>query len=53
MKRIAILCLALVLLAVVYCTQERANVARLVENYALVTIPAPDLSGITDNGKRC
>jgi hypothetical protein len=24
---------------------------RLVENYALVTIPAPDLTGITDNGK--
>ncbi|MBQ2526542.1 MAG: Zn-dependent hydrolase, partial [Bacteroidales bacterium] len=51
MKRIAILCLALVLLLVVYCTQERANVSSLVDNYAQVTIPAPDLSGITDNGK--
>ena len=35
----------------VSCTQERANMDRLVENYALVTIPAPDLTGITDNGK--
>ena len=38
-------------LAAVSCTQDRVNVDRLVENYALVTIPAPDLSGITDNGK--
>ena len=33
------------------CTQERADVGRLVNNYAEVTIPAPDLTGITDNGK--
>ena len=33
------------------CTQERIDVDRLVDNYALVTIPAPDLTGITDNGK--
>ena len=35
----------------VSCTQNRTDVGRLVDNYALVTIPAPDLSGITDNGK--
>ncbi|MBP3269964.1 MAG: Zn-dependent hydrolase, partial [Bacteroidales bacterium] len=33
------------------CAQEENPVDRLVENYALVTIPAPDLTGITDNGK--
>ena len=33
------------------CDQPRTKAARLVENYAVVTIPAPDLSGITDNGK--
>ena len=33
------------------CTQDRADVSRLVKNYAEVTIPAPDLTGITDNGK--
>ena len=33
------------------CKQERVNVDRLVKNYAEVTIPAPDLTGITDNGK--
>ncbi len=33
------------------CTGNQADVDRLVENYALVTIPAPDLTGITDNGK--
>ena len=35
----------------VSCAQERVDVGRLVDNYALVTIPAPDLTGITDNGK--
>ena len=33
------------------CSEERIDVGRLVDNYALVTIPAPDLTGITDNGK--
>ena len=33
------------------CAQEQIDVARLTENYAEVSIPAPDLSGITDNGK--
>ena len=44
---------AWVLLAVLAasCDQPRTKAARLVENYAVVTIPAPDLSGITDNGK--
>ena len=50
MKRLAIV-LVLLSLVAISCTQERVNVNRLVENYAQVTIPAPDLSGITDNGK--
>ena len=33
------------------CTQDRADVGRFVNNYAEITIPAPDLTGITDNGK--
>ena len=33
------------------CTRNQTDMGRLVENYALVTIPAPDLTGITDNGK--
>ena len=40
------------LAAFISCTtQQQVDVERLVDNYALVTIPAPDLSGITDNGK--
>ena len=50
MKRLAIV-LVLLSLVAISCTRERVNVKRLVENYAKVTIPAPDLSGITDNGK--
>ena len=42
---------ALAFILAVSCSQEEVNVGRLVENYALVTIPAPDLTGITDNGK--
>ena len=42
---------AILALVAISCTQERVNVDRLVENYAQVTIPAPDLTGITDNGK--
>ena len=42
---------ALLALTAVSCVQERVDAGRLVENYALVTIPAPDLTGITDNGK--
>ena len=48
-KNIAFAALALILAA--SCAREQNPVERLVENYALVTIPAPDLSGITDNGK--
>ena len=33
------------------CKEGRSKAERLMENYAEVTIPAPDLSGITDNGK--
>ena len=33
------------------CQEGRSKAERLLENYAQVTIPAPDLSGITDNGK--
>ena len=50
MKRFTIVGFILALV-IVSCTQERVDVNRLVENYAQVTIPAPDLSGITDNGK--
>jgi len=42
---------ALAFILAVSCSQEEVNVGSLVENYALVTIPAPDLTGITDNGK--
>lgn len=52
MNKLAVVSLSLLALVAVSCTQHsRVNVDRLVENYALVTIPAPDLSGITDNGK--
>ena len=49
MKRFLLAAAALAL--AVSCAQERVDVGRLVDNYALVTIPAPDLTGITDNGK--
>ena len=49
MKRLLVVAAALSL--AVSCTHDRVDVGRLVENYALVTIPAPDLTGITDNGK--
>ena len=50
MKKLAIAG-SLLALTAVSCVQERVDAGRLVENYALVTIPAPDLTGITDNGK--
>ena len=43
--------LPILALAAVSCTRSQTDVGRLVENYAEVTIPAPDLTGITDNGK--
>ena len=45
------LSLATLAAAVVSCGNGRSKAERLLENYAEVTIPAPDLSGITDNGK--
>ena len=50
MKKLTVLWPILALVAV-SCTQEKVDVSRLVKNYAVVTIPAPDLTGITDNGK--
>ncbi len=50
MKKITTVWAILVLVAI-SCTREHVDVERLVENYAQVTIPAPDLTGITDNGK--
>ncbi|MBP5567515.1 MAG: hypothetical protein J6X57_08550 [Bacteroidales bacterium] len=49
MKRLLVLAATFVL--AVSCARERVDVGRLVDNYAQVTIPAPDLTGITDNGK--
>ena len=43
--------LAILALFAVSCSKKHSDAGKLVENYALVTIPAPDLSGITDNGK--
>ena len=48
-KLVVALCLASLFL--VSCEQKTSKGERLLGNYALVTIPAPDLSGITDNGK--
>ena len=45
------LSLAAVALMALSCGNGRTKAERLLENYAEVTIPAPDLSGITDNGK--
>lgn len=50
-KLIAALAVAAVVASVSSCGGKRTKAARLLENYALVTIPAPDLSGISDNGK--
>ena len=52
MKKLRIaLVLALAAAALWSCKEGRTKAERLLENYAEVTIPAPDLSGITDNGK--
>ena len=52
MKKLTIaLSLAVLALAVASCGNGRSKAQRLLENYAQVVIPAPDLSGITDNGK--
>ncbi len=52
MKNLKIaLVLTLAAAALWSCKEGRSKAERLLENYAEVTIPAPDLSGITDNGK--
>ena len=52
MKKLTImLVFALAVLALPSCRDGRTKAERLLENYAEVTLPAPDLSGITDNGK--
>ena len=50
MKKIiwALLAAAVVLVS---CEKRHSKAEKLLQDYALVTIPAPDLSGITDNGK--
>ena len=50
-KLIAALAALATVVTVTSCGGGRTKAARLLENYAVVTIPAPDLSGITDNGK--
>ena len=50
MRKLAVV-VAILSLVAVSCKNHRTKADRLVENYAVVTIPAPDLSGITDNGK--
>ena len=43
--------IAIALTAMVSCKETKSPFTRDVDNYAVVTIQAPDLSGITDNGK--
>ena len=50
-KLINALSLVTIAVAIASCGNGRTTAARLLENYASVTIPAPDLSDITDNGK--
>ena len=42
---------AMALIAMVSCNETKSPFIRDVNNYSVVTIQAPDLSGITDNGK--
>ena len=42
---------ALAMITVVSCNETKSPYTRSVEDYAVVTIEAPDLSGITENGK--
>ena len=51
MKKITAALLLTALFSVSCSQNNKVNVGRLVDNYAEVTIPAPDLTGITDNGK--
>ena len=51
MKRNLFLIFAVVLLATACGKGPKSPFTRKVSDYALVTIPAPNLNGITDNGK--
>ena len=51
MKKLMIALGAAALVLVTSCEESRTKAEKLLEKYALVTLPAPDLSGITDNGK--
>ncbi|MBQ1718032.1 MAG: Zn-dependent hydrolase, partial [Bacteroidales bacterium] len=42
---------AIALIAAVSCNETQSPFTRSVDDYAVVNIAAPDLSGITDNGK--
>jgi len=46
-----LIALLIPMMVITSCAQHRTKAARLMANYAEVTVPAPDLSGITDNGK--
>ena len=49
MKRYFIIATAL--LALVSCGGQKSQIERAIEDYATITVPEPDLSGITENGK--
>ena len=51
MKKIGLAVAIASLVVLSACDSHRTKAQRLLGNYAVVTIPAPDLSGITDNGK--
>lgn len=50
-KLIAALAFLAAVVTVCSCGERRTKASHLLENYAPVTIAAPDLSGISDNGK--
>ena len=50
-KLVAALAIVAAAVMIASCGKGRSKAERLLENYAQVTVPAPDLSGITDNGK--
>ena len=51
MKRIGIAWILPLLVLSAACDTDKSEAQRLMENYAEVTLPAPDLTGISDNGK--
>ncbi|MBR4740965.1 MAG: hypothetical protein IK074_07380 [Bacteroidales bacterium] len=50
-KLVAALAIVAAAVMIASCGKGRTKAARLLENYAEVTVPAPDLSGLTENGK--